>query len=167
MATTDLDLDDFPEAFRERERARLAVVRGAVLEAALLGAEVVARAVPVDVGTLKASVRAVEDTIVVGAPHAATIERGARPHWAPLQPLIDWVRRHRKALGLTRRGRDASGRFRGASESEITAAAQRIQYKIAHHGSPPRWYMRNALPALGRILQRLVNRRLREANERR
>jgi len=51
--------------------------------------------------------------------YAQAVELGSRPHWAPIQPLIDWVQ-HR--LGI--------------SGEEAEAVARKVQFGIAHHGTP-------------------------------
>jgi hypothetical protein len=51
--------------------------------------------------------------------YAAPVELGTRPHWPPLDPLIDWVR---AKLGV-------------ADEDEARAVARRIQFKIAARGT--------------------------------
>lgn len=57
---------------------------------------------------------------VVGSPlsYAPAVELGTKPHWAPIQPLGEWVR---LKLGIT--------------GWRAEAAAQRIQYAIAHRGT--------------------------------
>ena len=54
------------------------------------------------------------------APHTLPVEYGSRPHWAPLQALLDWGRR---VLG---------------SEE----AGKRVWYHIAHHGTQPHPFVR-------------------------
>lgn len=131
----------------------------AVLEAAALGAELLSREVPVDTGRLKQSFRmrrkgaSGHPEVVAEAPHAGIIEAGARPHWAPLTPLVRWVRRHASAFGIETGGRDRRGRFASAG---VVRVARAIQRKIATRGSKPRWYVRNNLPRLGLILRALL-----------
>lgn len=132
---------------------RIQAARDAVLEAATLGAEVVARAIPKDMGLLRQSAHAQATSdgaeILVDAPHAAAVELGSRPHWAPLEPLIDWVRRHVGALGLDK-----------GWEHQVEDTARAIQAKIARVGTAPRWYMRGSLPQLERILDAVIRRRM-------
>lgn len=124
-----------------------------ILSAAHLGVEIIAQAAPVDVGTIKSSGH-VEGgieapRIVIDAPHAAAVELGSRPHVAPLQPLVDWVKRHRASFGIKGRGtqRNAkTGRFEVSAE--IVAIARAIQQKIAREGTKPRFFVRNAIPKL-------------------
>lgn len=58
---------------------------------------------------------------VVGSPlsYAESVELGTKPHWAPIEPLLDWVI-HK--LGKT--------------EAEAERVARSIQLNIAHHGTP-------------------------------
>lgn len=68
------------------------------------GAQYVRRHMPVAFGDLRDSVHTGPfHTIVADAPHAAAVERGSRPHWPPLAPLIDWVKL-RGMQGLNARG---------------------------------------------------------------
>ncbi len=53
-------------------------------------------------------------------PHAVPVELGTRPHWAPIEPLRDWVR---QTWDLR-------------TEAEVDAAALSLQRKIAARGTP-------------------------------
>lgn len=146
---------DIARALPAGMRAQLAKDRRAVVGAAHLGAEILAGAAPVDAGILKSSfhVEATADgaRIVVDAPHAGIVELGSRPHMPPLQPLIDWVKRHGKALGLPRtRTRNAQGRF--IASPEVLQFARALQHKIAREGTRPTYFIRKSLPALARAL---------------
>lgn len=116
-----------------------------LLAAAHAGAEIIARAAPVDRGTLKSSVHVERlpngsPRIVIDAPHAMEVELGSRPHTPPLAPLVEWVRRHRLAFGMRA---DARGQ-----EADFIAIARAIQRKIARDGTKPTYFVRNALPRL-------------------
>lgn len=104
------------------------------LTAAMLGAEQylkreVQEGTPVGAhGFLRQSIEAAEPQVLansvlgeVGSPlrYVESVELGTRPHWAPLQPLIDWVE-HK--LGI------------GADKAE--GVARSVQLGIAHHGTP-------------------------------
>lgn len=70
--------------------------------------------------------------VETSSPHAAYVEFGTRPHWAPLQPLIDW------ALAV----------LPGVSdESDALAAAIRIRAAIARRGTAPQPVWRRTLAA--------------------
>lgn len=95
------------------------------------------------------------DTVlgVVGSPlrYAESVELGTKPHWAPIQPLIDWVE---QKLNI--------------SPDESEGVARRIQYKIAHKGTTGAFMFKTAFDrgqdtvnrifeaAQGRIVQRLA-----------
>lgn len=182
MARVTVDPRRFGAVFRERENARMERVAGAGYEAALLGAEVVAKAAPVDVGTLKSSIHARQTgprsaELRADAPHAGIVEVGSRPHTPPLQPLIDWVRRHGKSFGVkraskvrtgpvrtaaTQRRRDATIARNADRDAEVERIARGIQRKIARFGTKPRWFMRDSLPKLRKILAILIKRRIRD-----
>lgn len=173
MPTIDVDPSRLAAVFGRKERARANAVRDSMLEAALLGAEIVAEAVPHDQGILRSSVHAIRTgtgaEVVADAPHAGVIEGGSRPHLPPLQPLIDWVIRHANLFDLNRRRlrplamgpvRTArQQRTRDAAIAESAAAvgiAEAIQHKIALKGSEPTWFMKNSLPKMARALKAIV-----------
>lgn len=52
--------------------------------------------------------------LVADAPHAAAVEVGSRPHWAPLKPLVEWVRL-RGMQGATNEGRKKPRYTRGST----------------------------------------------------
>jgi len=53
-------------------------------------------------------------SIIADAPHAASVETGSRPHWAPLAPLIRWVKlRASQWHGATTDGKTSFGSKRG------------------------------------------------------
>lgn len=79
-------------------------------------------------GGLRGSIHAQEPEVLANAVigvtgtslnYAQSVEVGTRPHWAPIQPLEDWVR-HK--LGIT--GKEAA------------SVARRVQFGIAQHGTP-------------------------------
>ena len=83
-------------------------------------------------------------------------EFGTRPHWMPLQPLIDWV----WSKGLANQSSDIeySGgktkRVRGQSnrsyiDSKVIRIARAIQRKIAARGTPARLFVSEALATMG------------------
>jgi len=102
-------------------------------------------------------------TVTFGAPlwgypkgYGMFVEFGTRPHWMPLQPLIDWV----WSKGLAQRSTDieyAGGktkRVRGQTsrsyiDSKVVRIAKAIQRKIAARGTPARLYVSEALATMG------------------
>lgn len=156
-------------------------VHEAVVEAAAVGAEIVAKDAPVDTGRLKQSVVMRKKgpsggpEIIAQAPYAGPVEVGSRPHWVPLRPLVGWVRRHVMAAAReagiktpgrvgTYKGRTARAfaaynrrsRARNAFVDEILKMARLIQRAIARRGTKPRYFMRKNLPRLGQILLTLL-----------
>lgn len=83
---------------------------------------------------------------IVGSPlrYAESVELGTKPHWAPIQPLIDWVE---QKLGI-----DAP---------QSTGVAKRIQYKIAHKGTQGAFMFKEAFEfgkgTVDAIFERRVN----------
>lgn len=152
-----LRAEDVSRELAAADRAAQGATRRAMLEAAAAGAEVLARGAPVDTGRLKQSFRlrrrgeGGHPEIVADAPYAGIVEAGSRPHWAPLAPLVRWVRRNAGRLGLRGAGRNRrSGRF--TAGSSVVRVARAIQRKIARVGTRPRWFVRQRLPALRAIL---------------
>jgi hypothetical protein len=138
---------DLARKFREVESKRPdAVVRG-IASAVLASAELVAQMAPKDLGNLKRSCRGVLQPgggyVIVDAPHAGIVEAGARPHWAPIAPLIDWARRH------------------ADSEAEAQRMARGTQVKIACEGQSPTYWVRRSLPKQKKILKAEVEREMR------
>jgi hypothetical protein len=80
--------------------------------------------------------------VIVDAPHAGIVEMGARPHWVPLGPLLDWARRHAE------------------SEAEAQRLARGTQLKISREGQKPTYWVRRSLPAQKKILKGEVEREL-------
>ena len=75
--------------------------------------------------SINADVATYPESIAIGVvgtalSYAVPVELGTKPHWAPLEPLVQWV--HVK-LGLA--GREARN------------VARAVQYKIAKHGTKP------------------------------
>lgn len=143
---------DLMKKFRAIEEKRPAAVVRGIVSAVLLGAEVVARAEPKDLGILKQSTRGVPQStggyILVDAPHAGIVEMGSRPHWAPIRPLIAWAKRHG-----------------AATDSDAYRMAKAVQVKISRVGTAPTYFMRKSLPKLKRILAAEIDREWKAVDE--
>ncbi len=87
-------------------------------------------------GFLKESIHASGLKIVCDAPYAIYVERGSRPHWPPIAPILAWVLQK----GFV--GYSASGKPQSAE-----SIAHAIAYKISVEGTKPTWFMRNSIPA--------------------
>lgn len=153
---------------RQREQR----VHAASRRAASKGRAFVKRNVPVAFGEIRESVHAENETIVVDAPHAAAVNNGSRPHWAPLAPLVEWVKQRgmQGLLSERQRSRLPGTTTRAAAEgvaamlrahevdgshSPVDAAeqvARAIQRAIASKGTRPHHFIEKTLPELRRLL---------------
>lgn len=108
--------------------------RAAERAAELAAAEIAANA-PKATGFLASSIHAVGYRIVCDAPYALAVERGSRPHWPPIEPIIAWV---------TLKG------FTGISAAGKPETAESIAWAIAHkisvEGTEPTWFMKSSIP---------------------
>lgn len=138
---------------------------------------------PVAFGELRASAHLEGTRVVVDGPHAAAVERGSRPHWMPLEPLVRWVKLrgfqglaseqslsrlpgtttagHARSIAAGIRERsDESGYSDwgdGATDMDApTAIARAIQAKIARVGTKPTWFMLNSIPVARGFLREEV-----------
>lgn len=162
----------------EKQRAVADGVRMATTEGALH----LKRNIPVAHGELRESVYAAPAAIIVDAPHAAAVNNGSRPHWAPLEPLIAWVK-IRGAQGiLTARQQTRLPGTSTASAAQVVAghlrslehrgpagysdadapvqAARAIQRAIAAHGTKPTHFVERSLPEIFKILDRNIRKAL-------
>lgn len=176
-------------------------VRRARVSAARQTAHYVARNMPIAFGELRKSLHVevkggtTRGTVrtIADAPHAAAVEVGSRPHWVPLQPLLDWVKLRgtqgidawggvrsamRKAWGTTTakaahrvatdlKQLERSGRPLSGDHLDVNAPlslAKAIQAAIAKNGTRPHAYMRNALPFAKAVLNEEVKAALRRVN---
>lgn len=139
----------------------------AVQRSADLGCLVVYGNAPVAFGPLRDSVHAVDTAtgaqIVVDAPHAASVELGSRPHWAPIGPLVAWVQLRGAegvdagdtATGVPQAVRDemaAMGDGLSVPTHAAYVVAKRIQVAISKNGTKPTFFGRDSVPAVVVIL---------------
>ena len=118
---------------------------------------------PVDRGAYRRGwrVRRHPDGAVLYNPvsYAPIVEAGSRPHWAPLQPLIEWVVRKglsggkarsseilvKRAGRMNKQGRLTKGAQRsGMRLFEAVEIARRIRFKIAKKGTKGHWILKRA-----------------------
>lgn len=103
-----------------------------------------------DTGDLKGSVevRRPHDGLRIVAwtsNHALPVHYGSRPHWAPIAPLIAWVRRNLarvtlrsgKRVDIIRPSPRMAERATRSPDAEILRVAHAIQAKIARDGTAP------------------------------
>lgn len=179
------------KGLRELERALRKDLQGkqkswdrARKRAARRHAAFVRQNMPVAFGELRASVHADGTIVVADGPHAAAVERGSRPHWMPLEPLIAWVKLRgfqglastkslsrmpgsttsahaTRVAGSLQQHNDESGYADwggGASDMQgPVAVAKAIQVAIALRGTKPQWYMRNSIPTAQQFLREEVS----------
>jgi hypothetical protein len=159
---------DIAKLRRRLERAIAKTAKGAV--------PIIRRHTPKAFGQLNESVMPLVSSGMnqtgVEAPYAAAVEIGSRPHWVPLDPIIEWVKRI-GTLGLTASGsvtgskaslrqrsrsvaRELKQRVRKGSlavDAPIEIA-KRIQLHIATSGTKPRWFVRESLPEILALLDK-------------
>lgn len=117
----------------------------------------------VDQGTLKNSVEIRRPgrlirVVAWTADHAKPVHYGSRPHWAPIAPIMAWVRRNLRTVILSDGGRETrikpgpAARTVKAPEAIIRDVAYAVRAKIAKEGtSPVPWVPR----AIGRVRPRI------------
>lgn len=179
MATITVSAKDFEKRIRADMKARQVRVVAGVQDAALRGVAEVRANEPVAFGDLRASTHAEQTRkgarIVADAPHAASIENGARPHWVPLDALIRWVKLrgmqstiHGPHAGTTsfehadRVGRQLQNSRRDFAwlATPVDAAveiAKAIQLAIAKRGMRPHWFALKSLPGIRAAVRTSVN----------
>jgi len=101
-------------------------------------------AIPVSIGD-----RAVTGGVGTAISYAAAVELGAKPHWMPIEPLEDWVRRK-----LAKRG------------DEVQEVARMVWFKIAHRGTRGRFMFRDAANAAEAQIVTMLERAAERALER-
>ncbi len=129
----------------------------------------------VDRGTLKNSVevrrpKKLVRVVAWTAEHARHVHYGTRPHWAPIEPIMAWVRRNLRTVILTSGKREtmikATPLLRTvkAPDSDIKRIAYAIQAKIAKEGTAPVPWVPRALsrvkPRQATIIAEAVRRNL-------
>lgn len=156
---------------RKRMAADMKKLQGRIVEAthraAELGKLVVYANAPVAFGPLRDSAHVVDtktgSSIVVDAPHAASVELGSRPHWAPLAPLVAWVQLRGAegvdagdtASGVPKAVRDELASMGDGLSTPTYAAyviAKRIQIAISKNGTKPHFFVRDSVPQVTEIL---------------
>ena len=184
MAQTFKSFGEFGRAFRKDMRKVERGIDGAANRAAQRVAWQIRRDMPVAHGELRDSVHVEGSRVIVDAPHAAAVETGSRPHWAPLEPLIEWVQlrgfqsllssksrmrlpgnttqehasRVGAAFAAVRRGGAVGVQTPFTPIGAAYAIAKGIQLRIALAGTRPHWYVRKHLPAARTFLSIEVNR---------
>jgi hypothetical protein len=144
---------------------------------------------PVAFGETRATVHLQGFSVVVDAPWAAALERGSRPHWMPLEPLIKWVKlrgfqglastksqarlpgtttaKHAAnvagSLSAHRRGGEVGVETPYSSLDAAVEVAKAIQLRIAIAGTKPTWFMRDSVPVARGFLGEEIRKALGES----
>lgn len=157
---------------KRHQRQREQRIHAATKRAASRGRAFVKRNVPVAFGEIRESVHAEGTAIIVDAPHAAAVNNGSRPHWAPLAPLIAWVKLRgmqgllserqqgrlpgtttketAKGIAAMLRDHEVAGQYTPVDAAEKVARA--IQRAIAARGTKPHHFIEKTLPELRSLL---------------
>lgn len=102
------------------------------------------------------------------APHAAIIEHGSRPHWAPFAPLLRWAyRKLRVPAGAEARAGGLKGQaVKDEVMKQARGLAMAVRRKIAQKGTKPYKIVGNSLPILAKLLKAETERILRRGPDR-
>jgi hypothetical protein len=158
-------------------RFEKAVADAALSEMLAIGAHVqgeIQRNAPIATGTLGKSFAVLQGApvdrgmaVTVGSPfwggpvgYGAHMEFGTRPHWAPIEPLITWVREkfRYQAMGVKFAGASGTGGFvarpsrkgtKKFSDRQIVNIAKAVQYAISKRGTKERLYVLQAIASMG------------------
>lgn len=126
---------DFKRKFEADMKALVKGVDKGLHRAVERAADEVRANAPEASGMLRDSIHVVGLRIVCDAPHAIYVERGTRPHWPPIAPILAWV----ELKGFV--GISASGKPQTAE-----SIAHAIAHKISVEGTKPTWFMRRSIP---------------------
>lgn len=142
---------DFNRQFKRDMLKRAKQLQKAVRGAAEDGATYIrTTTIPVAFGPLRDSVhvvgRGVDAAIVIDAPHAAAVENGSRPHWAPLVALIKWVKL-RGMQGMAGRA-DQGKMFLGRANGRMVTTTKGLARLDRMKGSTTKYH---ALSVSGQI----------------
>ena len=150
MAKMSINITDHfgPGGLRERFLAAADKAAGDVADAVLQKSQ---ELVPVDKGDLLGSgstwkVKFLTWGVGYNAPYAQPVEFGARPHWAPFQPILDWVKR--KRIRFDREGEKMS----------FEQTARTIWVSISKKGTPAQPFLRPALELVEPLVAGLVRK---------
>lgn len=141
MATKTVKLENFSKELQKDSKLRLDDQRKAVVKGVLRSIPDLVANSPVDTGEYAASwdFTLTEEKLILGnfAPHAAVIERGARPFTPPIQPLLAWAKR------VLRDGSQPPD-----YSPEVWGLARGVQRKISEEGMMPRHVLRKQIPKI-------------------
>lgn len=141
MAVIEVKLENFGKVLREHTDKHITEVRAGVARGLARSIPMLVQSSPVDTGHYASSwdFTITEKAAILGnfAPHAAIIERGARPFTPPLPPLLAWAKR---VLQDPSQPPDYS--------DEVWGLAVGTQKKIQREGMAPKHILENNLPGI-------------------
>lgn len=106
---------------------------------------------------VRVSASAIEGVAGTNLVYAQAVEKGSRPHWAPLQPLVEWVRIKRLAGSYLVKTRKRLG-SRMMQQQEDRQMARAVQVKIARSGVRERPFLLPAFEAKKEEVFHLIER---------
>lgn len=162
-------LDELEKALEKAPTATVKVLMGAMQEATIVAQREVVERAPVAWGNLagsinrqvQASASGVEGIVGTNVPYALWVEEDTKPHWAPLEPLIAYVRK-KKLSGVysLKTQRRMGGKDVKAAQDE--AVARMIRFKIAKHGTTGQHMFRDGLQAATPEIRRIFDEAIRD-----
>lgn len=177
MSTHYVNLEGFERDLRKLPKtAERAMIRGLRSAALRTKAEVViqidtAKPYPaVDRGTMRRSVGVDNHPdgalLSVDAPYAAAMERGTRPFFPPLEPIVAWLKRKgivKRKVNAVWEGDtlvSAKKQSKKSHEAEIRSVAYAIAVKFSREGIEPRHFFAKAMEKVPKFLRAEIDREL-------
>jgi hypothetical protein len=162
-------LEQFLGKLEKLPKQSIPIMEEAMQEAVKFGLSAVIDRTPVAYGNLRgeihtqvqASEQGVTGIVGTSVPYAVWVEEDTRPHWAPLEPLIDWVKKKQIAGVYSVQSRRRLG-GKAKIDAENIALARMVQKKIAMKGTTGQHMFRDGLAAsdeeINRIFERAVEK---------
>lgn len=160
-------LEQFMGRLEKLPTASIPALTEAMHEAVNVGLATVVERTPVAFGNLRgeihtqvqASESGVVGVIGTSVPYALWVEEDTRPHWAPITPLVEWVKKKQIAgVYSIQTRRRLGGKNQQAAEN--MALARAVQKQIAKHGTTGQHMFRDGLAAADEEINRIFARAL-------
>lgn len=99
-------------------------------------------------------------------PHAIYVHEGTKPHWAPIKPIRQWVRKKLGISGAEKEERNVKFYSRSADRvvefkamvNKLDSVARAVQYKIARQGTSAKPFLAVAMRAhINKLAGRIGN----------
>lgn len=154
MARVKVDIRKLGEAWDKASGQMRGAMERGLFSGVLRGQHHLMENSPVDTGLYQASwaVNPKSNThIELGnsAPHAPIIEYGARPHNAPLGPLLAWAKRVLKSSSQP-----------PYYDEQVQRLARGVQKKIRERGQEPKHVLTDAIPDLIKMVEEEIAKEL-------